>query len=91
MGAPDLLATLTPEAQRKLVDEVKRSLASAPPPFGTWPLTTQPDPFPVYAPPSLTEADVRRIVAEEIEARRPGPLDVSAEDIRRYLGVRHVR
>jgi hypothetical protein len=85
MGAPDLLATLAAEARRKLVDEVKRSLAAAPPPFGAWPLTTQPDPFPVYAPPSLTEDDVRRIVAEELDARKPGPLDVSAEDVRRYL------
>jgi hypothetical protein len=78
-------SALTPEAQRKLVDEVKRSLASAPPPFGAWPLTTQPDPFPVYAPPQLTEADVRRIVIEELDARKPGPLDVSAEDVRRWL------
>jgi hypothetical protein len=90
MGAPDLLATLTPEAQRKLVDEVKRSLASAPAPFGAWPLATMPPDF-GYAPPTLTESDVRRIVAEEIDARKPGPLDVSADDLRRYLGDRRAR
>ena len=91
--AADLLATLTPEAQRRLTDEVRRSLVSAPPPFG-WPLTTQPEPlgYAPYAPPSVTEADVRRIarevIREELDARRPSPLDVSAEDLRRYLGGR---
>jgi hypothetical protein len=49
-----------------------------------WPLTTMPPDY-GYAPPSLTEADVRRIVREEMEAAKPGPLDVSAEDVRRYL------
>jgi hypothetical protein len=64
-----------------LVRELQKS-ANRPPVTPSL-LTTMPDYG--YAPPSLTEADVRRIVAEELDARRPGPLDVSAEDIRRYL------
>jgi hypothetical protein len=82
----DLFGTLDADALRKAF---ARDLAASAERLSTdWPLTTMP-PAPPYAP-GLTEADVRRIVREEMEAARPKPsvLDVTPEDVRRWIKVR---
>lgn len=82
----DLFGTLDADALARATAEMFRAQATESP-MNPWPYVS---PSPAYIPPiapSLTEADVRRLVREEIEASRPVPsvLDVTPEDVKRWL------
>jgi hypothetical protein len=77
----DLFSTATLDADAMRIGEaMAKNIAS----MGVRPGAYLPPP---YAAPALTEADVRRIVREEMETARPVPsvLDVTPEDVRRWL------
>lgn len=80
--------TLDKAALARASEEYKRNLAAQASRLSTdWPLTTMPPMYGGTVAPSLTEADVRRIVREELEAVRPAPsvLDVTPEDVKRWM------
>lgn len=67
-----------PSVAQELREQLRNQqrLGAIPPVYGTPPT------------PTLTEADVRRIVREEMESSRPVPsvIDVTPEEVRRWTG-----
>lgn len=80
-------ARIDPVKLRTLGDEMAKAIASETSAIkDQWLATMAPGYGSTFAP-SLTEADVRRIVREELDARFPAPsvLDVTPEDVRAWL------
>ena len=77
--------TLDKVALGRLTEEFRRSMEAQTARLSTdWPLTTMAPGYGMGTAPGLTEADVRRIVREELEAAKPGPLDVTPDDVKRW-------
>lgn len=84
MTSPFDHITLDKAALARAAEEYRRNLAAQAKQFSP-PLTTMPPMYGATVAPSLTEADVRRIVREEMEAARPSVLNVTPEDVRAWL------
>ena len=86
MTSPFDHITLDKAALARAAEEYRRNLTAQAKQFSP-PLTTMPPMYGATVAPSLTEADVRRIVREELDTRSPAPsvLDVTPEDVRAWL------